>query len=402
MYKNLKKPLYFFVASYFRFFASIRLKAWKPRIIVVTGSSGKTTLLHLIESQLSDKAKYTHEANSSFGIPFDILGLHRKTLLLYEWPILFLLAPIKVFSKLPKERLYVVEADCDRPYEGRFLSSLLNPEVTLWTNVSRTHCMNFDRLVIEGKFKNVEEAIAYEYGFFAERTKKLLLVPDGSDLISSQLGRAKCRSEKIIPESHYTKHIKGYLLPEETNLLIGMCLRLMRYLKVRLDMTFSRFKLPPGRSSVFKGIKGITIVDSTYNANFDSMTALIKMFADYKATNKWMVLGDMLEQGKEEKEEHEKLGRLVSQYDFEKVILMGPRVSKYTKPFLPSNTPAFINPKEALNYLLENVKGGETILFKGARFLEGVIEYLLINKEDVKKLARREKVWQIRRKKWGL
>lgn len=399
---RLKKSLYFLVAGYFRFFASIRLKIWRPRIIVVTGSSGKTTLLHLIESQLGKRAKYTHEANSSFGIPFDILGLHRKTLLLYEWPMLFLLAPLKVFSKLPRERLYIVEADCDRPNEGKFLSSLLNPGVTLWTNVSRTHCMNFDALVDKGKFKNVEEVIVYEYGFFAERTKELLLVPADSGLISNQLGRAKCKSEKIISKSDYTKNIREYLLPEETNLLIDMCLRLMKYLKVKPDTAFSEFKLPPGRSSVFKGIKGITIIDSTYNANFDSMAAIIKMFAAYKAANKLVVLGDMLEQGKEEKEEHEKLGRLVSQYDFKKVILMGPRITKYTKSLLPHNTVSFLNPKDVLNYLLENIKGGETILFKGARFLEGVVEQLLKNKEDATKLVRREKVWQIRRKKWGL
>ena len=50
MFGQLKKKLYFPVAGYFRFFAAIRLKRWNPRIIVVTGSNGKTTLLHLLMS----------------------------------------------------------------------------------------------------------------------------------------------------------------------------------------------------------------------------------------------------------------------------------------------------------------------------------------------------------------
>ena len=51
----------------------------------------------------------------------------------------------------------------------------------------------------------------------------------------------------------------------------------------------------------------------------------------------------------------------------------------------------FENPDEVLKYLKENIKGGETILFKGARYLEGFIENLLADKNDASKLARREK-----------
>lgn len=421
MYQNLKKYLYFFVAGYFRFFASIRLKLWKPRIIVITGSSGKTTLLHLIECQLGDKARYTHDANSSFGIPFNILGLHRRTLLLYEWPVLFLLAPIRIFSKIPKKKLYIVEADCDRPYEGKFLSEFLKPEVTLWTNVSRTHSMNFEKEVKKGKFKNVDEAIAYEFGYYAQSTKKLVIVGNTSEFLEKQLPRTKCSVENVTIENkkiNYSVTTSGstfivnnikynfmYLLPKKTLTLILMCSCLMKYLNEKFDIRFINFKLAPGRSSVFEGIKNTTLIDSTYNANLDSMVEIVEMFSKIDAKERWVVLGDMIEQGSQEGEEHKSLAELILKHNFQKIILMGPRVSKYTKSILlGKNTDAvsFINPNEVLNYLENNIKGREVILFKGARFLEGVIEHLLKNKEDIKKLARREKVWQIRRKKWGL
>src|ERR1035437_4776033 len=111
MLGKLKIIFFFPVASYFKFFAQIRLKKWNPKIIVVTGSSGKTTLLHLIESQLQEKAKYSHHPNSALGIPFDILGLSRKTFLTSEWFSLFFLAPFKLLQKPFAEKIYVVEAD---------------------------------------------------------------------------------------------------------------------------------------------------------------------------------------------------------------------------------------------------------------------------------------------------
>ncbi len=424
MFQKIKRILYFAAAWYFRLFADIKLKRWNPRIIVITGSSGKTTLLHLLESQLGNMARYSHHANSSIGIPFDILGVHREKLTLDEWPGVFLSAPFKTFSPIPQEKIYVVEADCDRPYEGNFLSSFLRPDITLWTNVSRTHAMNFEGLVKKDGFGTPDKAITHEFGFFSERTKSLVIANGDSDLIRNELKRTRCQIETVSAKNSLTdyavttfgstfvfkkqKFVFPFLLPKEAATSILMCKKLLDYLKVDDRGNFSGLNLPPGRNSYFKGIKDTTIVDSTYNANLDSMTAIINMFSQIRSANKWVVLGDMLELGSLEKEEHERLADLVAKHDFKRIVLMGPRVSKYTYPRLKTLLgskailASFINPKEVLDYLEENIKGGEVLLFKGARFLEGVIEHLLANKEDVQKLSRREKVWEIRRKKWGL
>src|SRR5258708_411031 len=191
MIEELKKILYFPIASYFRFFASIRLKRWHPKIIVVTGSSGKTTLLHLLESQLGDQAKYSYHANSSYGVPFDVLDLKRKNLQVSEWFSLFFKAPFAIFKSIPKEKIYVVEADCDRPGEGKFLGSLLRPTIVLWLNVSRTHSMNFDGLVSQKKFASVDEAIAYEYGYFLQYCSELAVINGDLSLEVQQKKRTK-------------------------------------------------------------------------------------------------------------------------------------------------------------------------------------------------------------------
>ncbi len=422
MVGKLKDILFFPTAYYFAFWAKIRLTRWNPRIIVITGSSGKTTLFHMVEAQLGSLAHYSHHANSAIGIPFDILDLHRKTLKPTEWIRIILKAPTQAFKAPYKEKFYVVECDADRPGEGKFLANLLNPEVTLWVSTSRTHSMNFDKLV-PGKFKSVEDAIAYEFGYFLEHTSTLVATVGDSELMTNQLPRTKAKNESVkisdLSEYKVSKNGTEYLTkkdtirlpnlsPKEVFYSIEMCRLLTNFLEIPFDKSFKSLKLPPARSSLFRGVKNITIIDSTYNANFSSMSAILSMFQEFPAKTKWTVIGDMLEQGKSEKEEHEKLAGLLLKQGTKRIVLLGPRVKKYTYPILKEKLAkdipldVFENPKDVLLLLQKEIKGGETILFKGARFLEGVIENLLLDKKEKTMLARREKVWEERRRKWGL
>lgn len=423
MWQRLKRSLYFPIAAYFRFWAQIRLSRWHPTIIVITGSSGKTTLLHLLESQIGKFAKFSHHANSSYGIPFDILGLHRETLLPIEWPLLFFRAPLQIFAKPYPEQLYVVEADCDRPGEGQFIASLLKPHYVLWLNATKTHSMNFDQLIVDNKFKSIEDAVAYEFGFFIEHAKTYVLVNGDQQVVKDQFPRTNAAIESITKNTYLQNYLVTkdatefkiqdqtyrfpYLLPADVFYAVTMCLIILQKLHIKPDKNFSNFTLPPGRNSLFKGIKNTTIIDSSYNANLSSMSTILNMMKQLDVDNKWLILGDMLEQGNVEKEEHEKLAQVISDINSNHIILLGPRNIKYTYPKLKNlinKTPIFTtdSPREVLSYISTNIEGGETLLFKGGRFLEGVIEHLLANKKDITKLCRREKVWQIRRQKWGL
>lgn len=422
MLKLIKNSLFFPLAYYFAFFAKIRLVLWRPRVIVITGSSGKTSLLHLVEAGVLDKARYSHRANSAIGVPFDILGIKRQSLMFYEWPLLLLSPFAAIFKKPYKEKLYIVEADCDRPGEGKFLANLLKPEVVLWTTTTRTHSMNFDSLVAQGKVASVEEAIAYEFGYFMEIAKKLVIINGDSNLMKMQIPRTKAKILEISRKDlgsyevsiKQTKfEVKGktfvfkYLLPEEFFYSIAFALSLFEYLEVD-KFDFKSFSLPAGRSSIFRGKKNTLLIDSTYNSNLSSMTAILNMFEKIDHNKKWAVVGDMLEQGVSEQEEHENLAQILLGMKVNKIILLGPRVEKYAYPILKNNLPGsvslekFLSPKDLYKYLKINISGGELILFKGVRFMEGVIENLLAFKSDRQYLARREKVWQIRRKKWGL
>ena len=74
-FSKLKKRFYFVAAKYFRHFADKAFRRWNPRVIAITGSAGKTTMMTMVEHEIGKLAHYSHDANSAFGIPFDILGL---------------------------------------------------------------------------------------------------------------------------------------------------------------------------------------------------------------------------------------------------------------------------------------------------------------------------------------
>lgn len=426
MFQSVKKRLYFFIAAYFRFFAQLYLLRWRPRIIVLTGSIGKTTLLHLLEAQLGSRARYSHQANSSFGVPFDILGLKRNDYAKREWLGLFFLAPFKVLRQVPQQQFYVIEADCDRIGEGKFLASFLKPEIVLWLNVSKTHAGGFDHLVKKGKFSSVEKAITHEFAYYIEHCSKLAIVNGDDDLINEELFRSRAEIKAINKKGHLEKYqllesgtifqIDGqqyrlpFFLAEDTFYALSMSQVLLKYLGFEMNNDFTLLSLPPGRNSLFIGKKNIKILDSSYNASLSSMKAVLALFNEMKGQKKWAIIGDMIELGSQEKSEHEKLAELLSSIKLEKLIFIGPRVLKYTYPrYLElksdqnkTKVEKFFMPKEVLDYLLTELAGGETLLFKGARFLEGVIEHLLSDREQVKLLCRREKIWQDRRKKWEL
>ncbi len=422
MVSHVKRRLYFVLAAYFGFWAKFVLRRWRPRIVVITGSTGKTTLLHLVEAQLGDKAIYSHHANSALGIPFHILGLPTNVESKAKWLGQLLKAPVKAFRRPPTTNLYVVEADCDRPQEGKFLSQLLKPEVTLWVTAYRTHAMNFDRLVPK-VFADQDTAIAYEFGYFAARSQKLVFANGDQAAVTEQLARVPdgVKVVRVMAEdvSAYKNkdaetvftikgqqiHLSG-LHPRVLGVSLQMVSGLLDYLGLPLDNHYKQFVLPPGRSSVFKGKKNLTLVDSTYNTGLGAMRAILDLFDGYSNPHKWLVLGDILEQGSLEKDEHQRLAQKLLKLKVERIILLGPRTHKYTYPILKETLKipvvSFDRPDEVLEYLNKNLKGGEALLFKGGRFLEGVIEQLLANPSDASKLVRREKSWVKRRQKWGL
>lgn len=419
-FSKIKKRFYFVAANYFRYFANIVLKKWHPRIIAVTGSAGKTTMLNLLEHEMGKKAHYSHDANSAFGISFDLLGLKGVRGSKIRWLWLFIITPFRSLFYRHKEAFYVVEIDGERPHEAEFLAEWLKPEITIWVSIGLSHVVQFEKVVKEGKFKDLSEAITSEFANLPAYTTKRVYIDADSKLMKKATENIKA---KVIPIKKTL--LKKYVVfadstdftygdttfhfnhPEPKDIAFNLFVLqdLMKYLKLPFNPDFSDVLVAPGRSSYFKGKKGIDIVDSSYNAHMISMASTLDMAKRMHAERKWLIIGDIVDQGSLEETEHKKLAEMIADVKPDRVILVGRRTKKYTAPKLKElgvSAVATTDPKKALLYLENHITGKETLIFKGSQYLEWIIEKLLADPEDAKKLCRREKAAVARRKSWGL
>lgn len=417
---RFKKRMYFVVARYFRHFANMAFRRWDPRVIAVTGSAGKTTMMTMLEHEIGDKAHYSHDANSAFGIPFDMLGLSGIKGNKLKWLWLLIAAPFRGLFYRRKQKFYVVEIDGERPHETEFLAEWLKPEVTIWVSVGLSHAVQFEKEVENGNYNNVGEAIVAEFANLPANTTKRVYIDADSRLMIKATNNIKA---KVIPIKKTL--LKKYVVyPDSTDFTYGdttfhfdhpepkdvafnlfVAQDLMKYLRLRFNPDFTGLKIAPGRSSYFKGVKGIDIVDSSYNAHMISMTSVLDMAERMHAEKKWLVIGDIVDQGSLEQEEHTKLAKLIADVKPDKVILVGRRTKEWTAPELKRlgiSAVATTDPKKALEYIKRRIRGNETLIFKGSQYLEWIIEKLLADPKDAKKLCRRDKGAVARRKSWGL
>ena len=416
----LKKRFYFAAADYFRFFARKVLKRWHPRVIAVTGSAGKTTMLTMLEHEMGKKAHYSHDANSAFGVSFDVLGLKGVKGSKLRWAWLFIAAPFLGLFKRRRKPFYVVEIDGERPHEAEFLAEWLQPEVTIWVSIGTSHAVQFEKLVKEGKFSDVSEAIAAEFANLPVNTKERVYIDADSKVMVEATNNIKA---KVIPikKSLMKKYV---VYPDSTDFTYGdttfhfnhpepkdvafnlfVLQDLMKYLKLPFNPDFTEMEIAPGRCAYFKGVKGIDIIDSSYNAHMISMTSALDMMKRMHAEHKWLIIGDIVDQGEMEENEHKRLAELIAEVRPDRVVLVGRRTKEWTAPRLKElgvSAVATTDPRKALSYIEKRIHGNETLFFKGSQYLEWIIEKLLADPKDAKKLCRREKAAVERRKKWGL
>jgi UDP-N-acetylmuramoyl-tripeptide--D-alanyl-D-alanine ligase len=105
------------------------------------------------------------------------------------------------------------------------------------------------------------------------------------------------------------------------------------------------------------------------------MAAALDSFKLAKADEKLLILGDMLELGKESQIEHMDIVQKLKALEFKNVILVGPEFVDVAEG---SGFLSFENNQEALEYLKINPVEGKLVLLKGSRgiALEVLLEVL--------------------------
>jgi alanine racemase len=122
-----------------RQYASHILRRWKPRVIAVAGSAGKTTAKEAIAEVASLRAP----AFRSWRNYNDLLGI-----------------PLSLGRLTPERRVAVLEFGADRPGEIRELCEMTRPEIGVVLNVSPAHLQYFgDVAMLAGELSEIVRAL---------------------------------------------------------------------------------------------------------------------------------------------------------------------------------------------------------------------------------------------------
>lgn len=440
----VRKILVKFVLFYLRVLAKIQLKKIDPVIIGIGGASGKTSLSGFIYLILKEKYKVRQGfgKNSETGIPLNILGISMEGYGILSWLKAFIAAPLKVLFDFSRFDVYIAEMGIDGPFEPKnmnYLLKIVRPQIGVLTNISLEHSEYFDPLIkdsdLEKRQKKILSLISEQESLLVTSLKKgqtavinaddaeteKILDKIKANIVSVSLNNSKSsffvkkietkinsfRLNFVHKDKEFTVNI-GNPLPDHYAysflLAIAVATKLGISEKEAINTLEKNFSLPPGRMSIFEGIKETMIIDSSYNnATLNPILDILEMLNKIAGKRrKVAIIGDMREVGTISEIQHEAIAKKILE-TCDLAILIGPQMEKFVTPiFKKSNFSfyAFPNFSKAKGEILRIIQSGDLVLVKSSQntlFLERVVEMLLKNPEDKKKLCRRGEFWDKKR-----
>jgi len=422
MFKDFLKKI---VVSLLTIEGKLILWKYKPKIVAITGTVGKTSTKDAIALILATKfnvRKSEKSYNSELGVPLTIIGAKSAWNNVFEWLTVF----IKGIKVLIKEEHYpqwlILEMGVGKPKDMECLVSWVFPNIVVFTALAEipVHVEKFQGpeelikekaklmtglkkdgcLILNGddkmtlELKKETEAKIITYGFTEEldlMASNYNISPDGITFKVDYKGT-------IIPVRIPNTFGKQYVYTALAALAVGISLDLNL---VETVEAVSKFKPPPGRLNLLEGIKNSFILDDTYNSSPIAALAALEVLKTLPAERKIAVLGDMLELGKFTIEEHKKAGRLIKDFNIDLLFTVGPRAKFIADEaraigFNPENIFEFSNSEEAKIPLQEKIKQGDLILVKGSQAMrmEKIVEEIMTHPELKEELlVRQEKEW---------
>lgn len=347
--KTVKQLLIDWLTTYIFALAKILLAIYKPMIIGVTGSVGKTTtkeaIAHLLASTGKRVGKTGGNLNAELGIGLTILGYDHSPAI-WEWPFALVRLHFNwLFAALhmrPLPAYLVLEMGIDRLGDMTRLTQSIKPDIGVITWIGEGHHLEF---LVDAP------TIAREKGqlLAALPADGLAIIPqkDPNKEILSQLASA--------PISYFES--SGIQSTAEIAAIIGQRLGIDEQSIKQAQATFIQ---PKGRLNKFAGINDSQVLDDSYNMSLPAAKEALRLLAVSKAKRKVAILGDILEQGKFEEKFHQTLADLAhKQADL--VIGVGRRMRKVKTDYW------FASPEEAAREVAKLIKAGDLILVKGSQ-----------------------------------
>ncbi|MFH1252863.1 MAG: Mur ligase family protein [Candidatus Uhrbacteria bacterium] len=403
-----------FIQTLIQFKAKRAVRKYKPRVVAITGSVGKTSTKNAIAAVL--KAKFDVRAaeenyNNEFGVPLAILGEKSPGRSIFGW--------LKVLLKneKPFPQVLVLEFGADKPGDIAELCALVSPEVGVVTPITSVHVEKYgsdmEKLAAEKRklieslsanglavlsgddervrnFAMVSKAPVVTYGFGSSAVQGRDLTIDTREDFSFEPGETFATTKFSIrtKNNSYEVVLKNALGRSQITAALAAIAVGEHFGLTAEEMLPVLAEVQPvvGRLCPLPGIKGSLIIDDSYNAAPASTASALKVlshFAPREDRSRIAVLGDMSELGTHSEAEHRSIGlQAVSVADL--LVCVGEKAKGIAAGAREAGMDAtkiieLSNSIEAGRFMDRQIKQGDIVLVKGSQSMrmEKVVKDLM-------------------------
>ena len=340
----------------------------KIKVIGVTGSVGKTSTKDIIANVMSQKFKTLKTEgnnNNNIGLPLTIL-------------------------RLQDEEVAVIEMGMNHFGEISYLSKIAKPDIAVITNVGTSHIGNL------GSRENILKA---KLEILDGMKSKRLIINNDNDLLHKWqeensdkteihtfgiYNESEAKANNVQLNANDSEFICKYKNEEikievpvggEHFVLNALCgLSFGKFFELSNDEIkngISSFKLTAKRMEIIKLKNGVTLINDSYNASYESMKASIKSLKNMNGNRKIAVLGDMFELGSFSEKLHRDVGIEIFKNNIDKLYVIGEN-AKYiaeeaiSQGYDKNNVMHYNDKKVLIEDLKNNLQTGDVVLIKAS------------------------------------
>lgn len=404
------------------------LGKYKPKIVGITGSVGKSSSKEAIFVALSSKFKVRKNEknyNNEIGIPLTIIGAEGGDRSVFRWMKVFFKWIGIIIFPVSYPEILVLEMGVDGPGDMDYLLTFIRPTVGVITNISGTHLEFFKSidhilkekgkmiLSLPGDGLAVLNADDERTAGFKDRIKipvSLFGIGNDADLKASDLN---FNSNNFEPQGiSFKLNYEGKTIPIRLPLILAPHLVYAALSAIAVGIYFrinvidiakslEQFISLQGRMNLIKGSGGSFIIDDTYNSSPESSLAALGTVKNLKALRKIIAFGDMLELGENSEKGHEEVLVRAFQNGVSLFFLSGDRMKKAAEKLglegkISAKISFFEDPENLGKELGKILREGDLVLVKGsqgARMEKTVREIIENSQEADRLLCRQSKNW---------
>ncbi len=374
------------------------LKKYKPEIIGITGTVGKTSTKDAIYTVLEAKFKRIRQNiknyNNEIGVPLTIIGVDTGGSNIFKWFYIICKACLMIVFPVRYPKMLVLEMGVDHPGDLSYLLKMAPVNVGVVTAIgeeSPVHVEFFkDKAQLVKEKTKMHTLLKKENwalvnlddpelkGVETKAQKITYSVKEEADIVATDI-KMKGFEGLNFKVQHNGNVVPFFLpkvvgLPQVYSTLVAAAVGLAYEMNlVEISEAMKNYKAPKGRLNMLPGIKETVLIDDSYNSSPKACRMALNILSQTPSEGRKMAcLGDMAELGKYTEREHKLVGEDVASFGFDYLFCVGEKARDIARGakkagMSEDNIFEFKNSVEAGRFIQDRIKQKDLLLIKGSQ-----------------------------------